>query len=185
MISRRVARIVIGGVVIANLCAGGAALYASAAGVEIKLNESHSLPRGLYVRTGDPIMYGSLVWFRLPGVMNEYFSTVEMRGEHRTMAEWYAAPGNGELKPVVGMEGDTICRQGVQFSINGKHLGDALLVGPSLWWLPRWEGCRTLASDELAVFSDRIPDSVDSRYYGAIKRDGAMPYRPWLVESPR
>ena len=34
--------------------------------------------------------------------------------------------------------------------------------------LPRWQGCRRMTQDELFVFSARVPNSFDSRYYGPV-----------------
>jgi type IV secretory pathway protease TraF len=36
--------------------------------------------------------------------------------------------------------------------------------------LPIWRGSRVLGADEFFVFSDRIPNSFDSRCYGPIER---------------
>lgn len=166
----------------------GVALFSAAAvtaavsatvGWHLKFNSSPSLPRGWYLRSFVPIARGSLVWFRLPAVMDDYVASVP------GMAAWYADPENGLLKPVVAVAGDTICRDGLAFSVDGRVLGTALRFGPSGRPLPVWSGCRLLAAGEIAVFSDRIPDSDDSRYYGAIAAGAAVPYRPWLVEPSR
>ncbi|MBK8177257.1 MAG: S26 family signal peptidase [Rhodospirillales bacterium] len=160
-------------------CAALTAAVSETVGWNLKFNSSPSLPRGWYVRSNQPIARGGLVWFRLPPVMADYVASVP------GMAAWYADPENGLLKPVAAVAGDTICRDGLAFSINGHVVGTALPFGPSGRPLPVWSGCRRLAVGEIAVFSDRIPDSDDSRYYGAIAATAAVAYRPWLVEASR
>lgn len=160
-------------------CAAVTAAVSKTVGFDMKFNPSPSLPRGWYLRSSEPIERGSLVWFRLPAVMDEYVASLP------GMTAWYGEPENGLLKPVAAIAGDTICRDGLAFSINGRVVGTALQSGPSGWPLPVWSGCRLLAVSEIAVFSDRIPDSNDSRYYGAIAASAAVAYRPWLVEASR
>ena len=40
--------------------------------------------------------------------------------------------------------------------------------------LPRWRACRRLGEGEFFVFSNRIPNSFDSRYYGPVRREAIV-----------
>lgn len=87
------------------------------------------------------------------------------------------------LKYVVATVGGRICRDaGGAFSVNGKVLGWALKADEHGNPLPIWQGCETLPAGSVAVFSSRMPDSYDSRYYGAVPAgDIKAVYRPLWV----
>jgi len=142
-----------------------------------KLNPSPSLPLGIYIPSGTPIERGTIVFFRLPPVMREYVATFPGG------AELYGRAANGILKPVVGIEGDVICREAATsvFKAAGRNLGVAQQTGPNGAALPVWSGCRRLEHGEIAVGSSRIEDSMDSRFFGPISAAGAAPYRPWVT----
>jgi type IV secretory pathway protease TraF len=165
-----------------TLAGGGLLAAVTLAGLAdlqpFKVNGTPSLPRGLYVRTFEPIRRGAIVWFPLPAAMRSYVAAFP------GAAAWFETPANGLLKPVVGLGGDIICRgaDGV-FSLNGRALG-RVPAGPDGRTLPAWQGCRRLAEGELAVFSDRIPDSLDSRLYGPVAAAYARVYRPLWTEAP-
>lgn len=133
------------------------------------VNTTNSLPRGLYVRTFDDVQRGSIVRIPLPERMNDYLAH---------WPEWHAwLTKGGLLKPVVGASGDVVCRRKNEFLVNGRVLGTALTIGPDDRPLPAWVGCKTLGSDQIAVFSDRIPDSMDSREFGPVPVETAKTYR--------
>jgi type IV secretory pathway protease TraF len=165
-----------------TLAGGGLMAAVTLAGVcdlqPFKVNGTRSLPRGIYVRTFEPIRRGAIVWFPLPAAMRSYVAAFP------GAAAWFETPANGLLKPVVGLAGDVICRgdDGV-FSLNDQTLGRAPAARPDGGALPAWQGCRRLGPNELAVFSDRIPDSLDSRLYGPIAAAGAHVYRPLWTEG--
>ena len=58
--------------------------------------------------------------------------------------------------------------------MRARNLGRSVLRSPtdtpSTVILPRWNGCRRLHNGEVFVFSDRIPNSFDSRYFGPVNR---------------
>lgn len=144
----------------------------------IKINPTNSLPKGIYVRSIVPIRKGSIVWFRLPETMRPYV------GQYPEWLAFFDKPGNGLMKPVVAVEGDEICREAATdvFTVAGEFKGVALADGPDGHELPRWRGCRQLGPNEIAVFSDRIPDSLDSRYFGPLRIDEVRTYRPLWTE---
>jgi type IV secretory pathway protease TraF len=52
--------------------------------------------------------------------------------------------------------------------------------------LPQWKGCRRLGGGEWFAYSDRVPNSFDSRYYGPIRSDQVIAvYRPLWVDARR
>jgi len=138
-------------------------------------NVSASLPEGWYVRVSGPLQTGSLVTFMLPRSMAPYAASVP------AMQSFFR--DHPLLKPVVGLAGDTICRDHQDvFSVNGTPLAVAMRAGPSGHPLPAWHGCHVLAEDEIAVFSNRIPDSIDSRLFGAVPiAEVTGTYRPLWV----
>jgi type IV secretory pathway protease TraF len=74
------------------------------------------------------------------------------------------------LKAVAAGAGDEVCTLTGRLRINGRDRApiashDGLGVA-----LPHWSGCRRLAANELFVFSDRVPNSFDSRYFGPLDR---------------
>ncbi len=163
-----------------TLAGGGLMAAVTLAGLcdlqPLKINGTRSLPRGIYVRTFEPIRRGAIVWFPLPAALRSYVAAFP------GAAAWFDQPSNGLLKPVVGLKGDVICRgeDGV-FSLNGEALG-RVPADPGRA-LPAWQGCRRLGPDELAVFSGRIPDSLDSRLYGSVSAADAHVYRPLWTEG--
>jgi len=173
------ARRIAGGLAIAGGSVVAVVTLLGIAGLQpFKLNRTSSLPHGLYVRTFEPPRVGTIVWFPLPAALKTYVAGFP------GAAQWFEQPTNGLLKPVVGATGDTICRspEGT-FSLNGHTLGRAPAAGPDGRPLPSWEGCRRLGEDELAVFSDRLADSLDSRLYGPVAAAGAHVYRPLWTDA--
>ena len=51
---------------------------------------------------------------------------------------------------------------------------------------PRWRACRRLDAGEFFVFSNRIPNSFDSRYYGPVRREAIVGvFRPIMTQTDR
>ncbi|WP_197020302.1 S26 family signal peptidase [Hyphomonas sp. CY54-11-8] len=118
-------------------------------------NRTESVPRGLYfVDRSTPVSKGDLVAF-------------EPSDEVRKWLDQEGIVGSGWplLKHVSALEGDEICRCGVEIFINGSHVADALETTGS-GALPAWQGCRMLQSGEVFLLNDH-PRSVDGRYFGA------------------
>jgi type IV secretory pathway protease TraF len=121
------------------------------------VNESASLPRGLYVRRprAEPAI-GAVVAVPAPV------------GVRRYLADLGAAPEALLIKRVAARGGDRVCRTGrrvvTPVRTVSAHERDRRGVA-----LPVWSGCRTLASGELFLLGDTAA-SFDSRYFGPIDR---------------
>ncbi|AZS19206.1 S26 family signal peptidase [Caulobacter sp. FWC26] len=120
-------------------------------------NTSSSEPVGLYRRVAAAPAPGALIAFRPVGAAKAYLLG--------------AQPGRARgsiLKGVAAGEGALACA-GSTLSVDGRALGPIATRDGAGRPLPRWRGCRRLARGEFIVFSDRIPNSFDSRYYGPIQ----------------
>ena len=125
------------------------------------VNESPSLPEGLYARRfGAEIERGVVVAIPQPAAARAYLGELGM-------------PGDAALiKRVAAAGGDRVCVEGAQ-----------LLTPDGVWTvrsrdrrgaiLPRWSGCRRLAPDELFLLGDTA-GSFDSRYFGPVARSEVL-----------
>lgn len=139
----------------------------------VLVNDSPSEPPGLYVRAlGDAIRPGSLVAFPAPAAAFPYAD--RHSGYLRTTPI---------IKSVAAVGGDHVCTVGGVLAINGVRRAVIQSHDSRGQTLPRWSGCRALAAGELFVFSDRIPNSFDSRYYGPVLASQAVPYRPLITTA--
>lgn len=134
------------------------------------MNITNSMPRGIYIRSSfESIKRGSIVTVPIPEIMREYV---------RAYPAWDKFfDSHRLLKTVVAIHGDTICRNGNKFSINGSVIAYAEERGPDQRLLPNWQGCKRLMQDEIAVYSNGLRDSIDSRYWGPTPALTARVYR--------
>jgi conjugative transfer signal peptidase TraF len=72
------------------------------------------------------------------------------------------------LKRVLGLPGQRICRIGRTITIDGITMGEARDRDRLDRPLPVWNGCRTVAEDELFLMNWQVPDSLDGRYFGPL-----------------
>jgi conjugative transfer signal peptidase TraF len=147
-----------------SLGLGAAAVIVLAAGTAARaawpdpvlVNETPSLPKGLYLRVPDKApRRGSVVAIAQPRNAQAYLATLHMPVEVKL------------LKRVVAAPGDEVCREGGRLRWPGgavRALGrDRRGVG-----LPAWRGCRRLGPDQLLVLGDTAT-SFDSRYFGPVR----------------
>jgi len=125
------------------------------------INTSPSVAPGLYLRSSEQPAIGKLVDFRIPPTARDY-----LRGRTGNDGEdWYI------LKPIAAGPGDRVDTTGPWLVINGRQVAP---MPPQTDGngrrLPRWRADRVLRTGEFFVFSDRIPNSFDSRCYGPITR---------------
>lgn len=122
------------------------------------INESPSLPRGLYLRdAGATIGRGATVALPQPAAGRAYLGALGMPPEVLL------------IKRVAAVGGDRVCRRGDALAAADRsvpvrdrdHRGGAL---------PQWRGCRRLGPGELFLLGD-TPGSFDSRYFGPVRSD--------------
>lgn len=119
------------------------------------VNESPSLPRGVYVRTSAPeIGRGAVVAIRQPEIVRTYLSRLGMPAEVRL------------IKRVAATGGDLVCSNG-RWLIAPMRMVRIPARDRSGVALPAWRGCRKLAADERLLLGD-TPSSLDSRYFGPV-----------------
>jgi conjugative transfer signal peptidase TraF len=120
------------------------------------INESPSLPRGVYLRTPSAeIERGVVVALRQPASVGAYLARQGMPSEVRL------------IKRVAATGGDTVCSDGRWLIAPMRtvriHARDSAGVA-----LRPWRGCRRLAADERVLLGD-TPSSLDSRYFGPVR----------------
>jgi conjugative transfer signal peptidase TraF len=132
-----------------------AASRALGRGEALILNESPSLPMGLYLRRRpEPIARGDVVAVRPPSAAWPYLRSLGVR------------PGARLLKRVAAAAGDRVCARDTVVTTPARRV-DAAAADRRGRALPRWRGCRRLAPGELFVLGD-TPISFDSRYFGPV-----------------
>nr|WP_319515149.1 S26 family signal peptidase [uncultured Cohaesibacter sp.] len=121
-------------------------------------NVSASAPVGLYLlREPVGLEVTDLVAVRLPE-------------RWRTFAVGRGYIGNGVplLKRIVGLPGQSLCRNDNVITVDEVIMGharEADHVGRSL---PTWHGCQTIDQDELFLMNWQVDDSLDGRYFGPL-----------------
>lgn len=124
----------------------------------VLLNTSPSEPIGLYRRVAAEPTPGALIAFRPPPAAMPYLRAAQPGRARGTI-----------LKAIAAGEGTLACA-GEALWVDGRRLGAIAVRDRGGRALPHWRGCMRLAAGEYLVFSDRIPNSFDSRYYGAVRR---------------
>jgi conjugative transfer signal peptidase TraF len=149
-----------------------AALIATAPFVLV--NTTPSEPPGVYIGSRARPAVGQLVAFRAPPTAFPY-ADQDLKALHRIpILKAVAAAGPG----------DVVCTTSGRLVINGRDRSPIALVDRQGRALPHWRGCRALGADELFVFSDRAPNSFDSRYFGPVSRAAVLGvYRPLLIAN--
>ena len=139
-------------------CVAAAALAGFVPQPSVLWNRSASEPTGLYIRTAAAPATGRIIAFHAPAAAFPYADD-RMGYLHRVPI----------LKQIAAGEGDVVCTREGALSINGRWRAPVLADDPRGGSLPQWRGCRALGKGEFFVFSSRIPNSFDSRYYGPVK----------------
>lgn len=136
-------------------------------------NTTASAPVGFYWVDGAKPKVGDLVVVRPP----------------QPLAWWLAQRGYLPvnvplLKTLAAMAGSRVCGARGVIAIDGQVVGQARARDHGGRRLPAFEGCRTLAEDEIFLFNAAAPASLDSRYFGPLRRrDMVGRVRPlWIWE---
>jgi conjugative transfer signal peptidase TraF len=72
------------------------------------------------------------------------------------------------IKRILALPGQTVCRTGPTIAVDGIEMGVARERDHRGSVLPVWEGCHTLAGDEVFLMNWDEPASLDGRYFGPI-----------------
>lgn len=137
------------------------------------INSSASEPPGLYVARHRPLARGERIAFRIPEPGRAYAA--------RHMPERLRS---SILKTIIASDGDQVCAAQGRLIVNGRDLGPIWPHDRLGRPLPQWRECRALHRGEFFVFSARIPNSFDSRYYGPVLASDVIGvYRPLRVFS--
>lgn len=151
------ARIAVLAAMLAGIClTAGPALVAPAP--HLIWNASASLPMGLYrLRTPDDLAVGDIVLAQAPAALVPLFA-----------ARGYLPAGVPLLKRVAVLPGSTVCRDGLQITIDGIVTDQARERDRLGRLLPAWQGCRRLGRGEVFLMNRDVPDSLDGRYFGPV-----------------
>jgi conjugative transfer signal peptidase TraF len=136
---------------------GGLAGFARVAPSVALINESPSLPRGLYVRQPQAdVTRGRIVAVPQPAPARPYLASLGMPGEVAL------------IKRVAAVGGDRVCVAGgrVWTPDGDRPVRRRDRRGAAL---PTWEECRRLAAHEIFLLGDTA-GSFDSRYFGPVDR---------------
>ena len=152
---------------------------ASAVGLPKKLiyNASESTPVGFYWVDEGAISRGDYVYVHMPERVRKL---VVERG--------YLPPDVPLVKRVVGLNGDRICRVGIEIFLDGAVVATAKERDGLGRHMPDWHGCHILSEQTVFLLQDH-PQSFDSRYFGPVDRrliiGRATPLRlPWRKHGP-
>jgi conjugative transfer signal peptidase TraF len=139
---------------------------------QIVIDTSPSVAPGLDLRSSAAPAVGQLVEFCIPVSARSYIRSRTGRDGQ----DWYI------LKPIAAGPGDRVDTSTGELRINGCFVAPMPPMRDGFGnLLPRWTENRMLGRDEYFVFSDRIPNSFDSRCYGPVKRDEIESVRRSLI----
>lgn len=136
-----------------------------------------SLPDGIYLRISDSPTVGKIVAFRVPDAAVSYQQSIGVTVD----------PGFLFMKPIIAGPDDHVCnRAGSVLALNGRVIATIAKADHIGRPLPKWKGCRRLGADDYFTFSNHVPNSFDSRYYGPIKATDILGvYRSLLTFEPQ
>ncbi|MCH4267313.1 MAG: S26 family signal peptidase [Brevundimonas sp.] len=124
------------------------------------INESPSLARGLYVRTGEKLSPGAIVAVPQTEAARPYLERLGMPADLLL------------LKRVVALGGERVCAADEGVMAPGRR-APRLERDRRGMDLPAWRECRALEPDELFLLGD-TPGSFDSRYFGPVRRSDVV-----------
>ncbi len=80
----------------------------------------------------------------------------------------YIPRGVPLMKRVLALPGQKVCRKNLIVTVDGIAKGTARKHDRSGRDLPIWQGCRTIAMDEVFLMNGQSADSLDGRYFGPL-----------------
>jgi conjugative transfer signal peptidase TraF len=121
-------------------------------------NASESVPIGLYaVRPARRFITTDLVVAYAPEPLA---TSLAMGG--------YLPHGVPLIKRVLGVPGQTVCRNGLLITVDRTPMGTARERDRGGRPLPDWQGCRVVLDDEVFLMNWDEPSSLDGRYFGSL-----------------
>lgn len=121
-------------------------------------NASASVPIGLYaIRPIERLEVAELVLARPPGALAAFLAD-----------GGYVPLGVPLLKRIAALPGHTVCRKGLDVTLDGVTLAVARERDRRGRPLPHWSGCRTLGDGEVFLLNRDEPSSLDGRYFGPL-----------------
>lgn len=139
-------------------------------------NASASVPVGLYAaRPVTALKRGDLVAAMPPEPL------ARMMAERR-----YLPLRTPMLKHVAALQGQRICRVDLDILVDGERVARARFRDRIGRPMPVWQGCRTLAADEVLLLNPAAEGSFDGRYFGPVSTRSirAVLTPLWLADSP-
>lgn len=127
-------------------------------------NASASAPLGLYLiePERDPPV-GALVAVTPPEPLGQWMAERGYLGEDVPL-----------LKHVSAKAGQRLCRISGIVSVDARPVAVALTRDRLGRPLPVWQGCRTLAANELLLLNPAHPASLDGRYFGPLRASAVL-----------
>ncbi|PDT65065.1 S26 family signal peptidase [Bradyrhizobium ottawaense] len=127
-------------------------------------NATASTPIGLYVLHPVEELHAlELVAVRLPEPIASFLAD-----------GGFLPKGLPLLKRVMALPGQTVCRSGDAITVDAVDVGTAHDRDHLGRPLPRWSGCHTIGSGEVFLMNPTVPDSLDSRYFGALSANSIV-----------
>jgi conjugative transfer signal peptidase TraF len=127
-------------------------------------NASKSVPIGLYqLQPASRLAVTELVAVRPPEPLATF---LDLNG--------YLPIGVPMLKRVLALPGQTVCRKGLNISVDAIDMGDALSRDGRGRPLPIWQGCRVVGADEIFLMNWQSEDSLDGRYFGFVPNSSVI-----------
>lgn len=117
-------------------------------------NPSASLEPGFYVRAETNAERGAVVTIPADGVDLAYVEAGHVK-----------ASGDRFLKRIAAVDGDRVCSENGQITINHVYVATAFQSDSAGVALPQWSGCVTLGGGEVFLLGDDEM-SFDGRYWG-------------------
>jgi type IV secretory pathway protease TraF len=125
----------------------------------IIINETISMAKGAYIRTGDAqrVKRGDIIAMPMNAPARDYLGD-KLGYPKDTML----------IKRVAGLSGDVMCRHGIEVTINGQTIHAARRDTSGIL-LPNWSGCHVLLPNEVFLLGGHA-SSFDSRYFGPVTK---------------
>ncbi len=120
-------------------------------------NASASAPLGFYRLVPGAVRRGDFVLARLPDPVARFAA-----------ARGYLSLSVSLVKRVAAVTGDQVCAGSSAIRINDQAVALVLARDGQGRPLTAWQGCRTLADDEVFLLMAGVSSSFDGRYFGPI-----------------